>query len=425
MEKLIHLLQNSGSPYHVVRTCETQLREAGFEELDWHHLMVPESGGKYYLKPYRSMLIAFTMGQDRIFFQNLRIAGAHTDQPCFKIKPNPELHERGYLKLNVEPYGGVMLSTWMDRPLGVAGKVVLRSEDVFKPVVRMFDSERPIAVIPNLAIHVNREFNNGMKLSKQKDLMPLLGLLSEKWNKDDFFLTYLAKELQVEKEEILDFDLYLYNAEEPELIGLDHEFLSAPRLDNLAACQALVDGIITGYRQSGMNLIALYDNEEVGSESKQGAASSLLAEILKGILASIGQLESQYVQTLAHSMYLSVDAAQGLHPNYPEKADPTNKAALGDGVVIKLNANQRYATDSEVTGAVKQLLDKWNISYQMGMNHSDVPAGTTIGPLMSGNLPIRGADMGIPLLAMHSARELASVSDYESMKQTIHAFFTE
>ena len=425
MEQFMHLLQNSGSPYHVVETCERQLKEAGFEETDWHHLIVPQPGGKYYLKPYKSMLVAFTMGTERIFFQNIRIAGAHTDQPCFKVKPNPEMKEQGYLKVNVEPYGGLMLATWMDRPLALAGKVVLRSDKVFEPKIVLFDSERPIGIIPNLAIHINREYNNGMKLSKQKDMTPVLGLLSEKWNENDFFLSYLAKELQVEKEDILDFDLFFYNADEPELIGLDHEFISSSRLDNLASCQALVDGIINGYRTSGMNMIVLYDNEEIGSGSKQGAGSNLLETVIRGILSSLGQLESQYVQTLAHSMYLSMDAAQGLHPNYPEKADPTNKAVLGNGVIIKINANQRYATDAETTGVMKQLLDKWNIPYQMGVNHSDVPCGTTIGPIMSGNLPIRGIDMGLPLLAMHSAREMAAAADYMALKNTVHAFFSE
>lgn len=425
MEQLMHLLENSGSPYQVVETCEKRLVDAGFEELDWHMMMSPTYGMKYYIKPYPTMLIAFTTGKKRAFFHNIRMAAAHTDQPCFRVKPNPEMLERGYMKVNVETYGGPILSTWMDRPLGLAGKVILRSEKVFEPKTVLFDSKSPIAIIPNLAIHMNREMNSGVELNKQKDMIPLLAMLSDKWNKEDYFVTYLARELKVAKEEILDFDLYFYNLDKPELIGLDKEFISSPRIDNLASCAALVDGIIDGYRDNGINMIMLYDNEEIGSRSKQGAGSNLIEVILRAICMGMGQLEGQYMQTLAHSMYLSVDGGHAMHPNVPEKADPTNKALLGKGLVLKMNGNQRYATDSEMTGAVKQLMDKYEIPYQVGIDRSDMVGGSTLGPILSAILPMRGADMGIPMLAMHSSRELAAAADYDALKRTIHAYFVE
>lgn len=425
MKQLMNLLKNSGSPYQTVAWCENRLKEEGFEELHWNHLLVPALGGKFYIKPYPTMLIAFTMGAKRNFIQKIRLAAAHTDQPCFRVKPSPEMEEKGYLKVNVETYGSPILSTWMDRPLALAGKVVLRSEEVFRPKVKFFDSKEAIAVIPNLAIHMNRDMNKGVELNKQKDMLPVLALLNDQMNKDQFFISYLAEKLQAKPEDILDFDLYFYNADCPALIGLNQEFISSPRIDNLASVAALIDGLIAGTRQEGMNMIALYDNEEVGSRSKQGAGSNLIEILLRSILMGNGMLEGQYMESLAHSMYLSVDGAHAVHPNVPEKCDPTSQPKLGGGVVLKVSGSQKYATDSEVSGAMKQLMDKWGISYQEGIDRSDMVGGSTVGPILSSVLPIRACDMGIPMLAMHSSRELAAVCDYESMKTCICAYFSE
>lgn len=425
MEHLMQLLQNSGSPYQVVEVCEERLKEAGFEELDWHHMLAVRQGGKYYMKPYKTMLVAFTVGTKRGFYKKLRMAAAHTDQPCFKVKPNADMKENGYLKVNVETYGGPILSTWTDRPLNLAGKVILRGESVFEPKTVLFDSERPIAVIPNLAIHMQRDANKGVELNKQKDVLPMLATLSEKWNKEDSFLRYVAEKLGVDKEEILDFDLFFYNADEPELIGLENEFISSPRLDNLTSVAALVDAIIHGEREEGLNMILLYDNEEIGSRTKQGAATNLVELILKAIFAAENMSDGQYLQTVAHSMYLSVDGGHAIHPNSPERCDPTNRPVLGHGMLIKTNANQQYVSDAEMSGAMRQLLEKYNIPYQNGITRSDIPGGSTLGPIMSGVFPMRAADIGMPMLAMHSARELAAVADYEGLKQCVTAFFAE
>jgi aspartyl aminopeptidase len=425
VEDLIQLLKNSGSPFHTVEWCEGKLQEAGFSPLSWKHMMMPTLGGKFYIKPYKSMLIAFTMGAKRNFIQKIRMAAAHTDQPCFRVKPSPEMTEHGYLKVNVETYGSPILSTWMDRPLSLAGKVVLKSDQVFSPKVQLFDSKAPIAVIPNLAIHMNRDVNKGVELNRQKDMLPVLSLLSDQWNKDQFFLQYLARELKVEVDEILDFDLYFYNADEPTLVGLDQELISSPRLDNLVSVAALVDGLIKGDRKEGMNLIALFDHEEVGSQSKQGAGGNLIEMVLRSIFMSNGMLEGQYMESMAHSMCISVDGGHAIHPNAPEKCDPTNQGALGSGVMLKISGNQKYATDSEVIGAMKQLMEKWSVKYHTGVNRSDVAGGSTVGPILSSTLPIPGCDIGLPMLAMHSSRELAAVSDYEELKKCMQAYFTE
>lgn len=425
MEHLMHLLENSGSTYQAVEVCEERLKKAGFEELDWHNVLCPVLGGKYYMKPYRTMLLAFTVGPKKNYFQNVRLCAAHTDQPCLKIKPSPDMKEHGYLKVNVEVYGGPILSSWMDRPLNLAGKIVVRSDKIFQPRTILYNSKRPVAVVPNLAIHMQRDVNKGVELNRQIDMIPILATLSEKWNENDCLLKFLAEEVGVNKEDIIDFGLYLTIADKPELIGIDNEFISSPRLDNLTSCSALVDGLINGYREEGINMIVLYDNEEIGSRSKQGADSNLIELIIRNILAGLGQTENQYLQTIAHSMYLSVDAGHAMHPNRPEKCDPTSKPALGNGLVIKTNANQLYASDSEMSGAIRQMLDKWNVPRQNGISRSDIPGGSTLGPILSKVLPMKGCDLGVPLLAMHSARELGAVADYEGLKTCIRAFFTE
>ena len=425
MKQFMNLLKNSGSPYQVVECCEKQLKEAGFEKLKWDHLVAPGLGGRFYMKPYATMLIAFTTGAKRNFIQKIRMAVAHTDQPCFRVKPNPEMEEKGYLKVNVETYGSPILSTWMDRPLGVAGKVVLKSDQVFKPRVELFDSKRPIGVIPNLAIHMNKEVNKGVELNRQKDMIPVLGMLNDQYNKDDFFLNYLARELGTTKEEILDFDLFFYNADEPVLTGMSDEFISSPRLDNLASVQAVLQGLIEGTRENGMNMAVFYDNEEIGSKSKQGAGSNLIETILRSIMMGNGMLEGQYMESLAHSMYLSVDGAHGVHPNAVEKCDPTSQPILGKGVVIKVSGTQKYTTDSEMIGVMKQLLNKWEIDYQTGIDRSDMAGGSTVGPILSAILPIPGCDIGIPMLAMHSSREMAAAYDYQQLEKCIQAFFSE
>ena len=348
----------------------------------------------------------------------IRIAAAHTDFPCLRIKPSCDIKTNGYAQVNVEVYGGAILNTWLDRPLGLAGRVAVRGEDVFTPEVVHFQSEKNLMTIPNLAIHMNREVNKGVELNRQTELLPICGLAEDA----DYFLNVLAKELSVKKEDILDFELTVYNKEKPEFVGLNDEFISASRLDNLNSCSALVSAIIDSDRTNGMNLIALFDHEEIGSRSKQGAGSILLHDMLERILQEAGQ-EKEACSRLYNSMILSVDVAHGLHPNYAGKMDLTNKPVLGKGFCIKEACSQSYATDCGAVAVIQQICEKNQIPYQKFVNRSDIAGGGTLGSIASALLPVKTVDIGIPLLAMHSARELMAASDQQALIDLVKAYF--
>lgn len=418
---LFDLLEKGVSPVHAVSACEARLKEAGFLELSYGTAWNLEMGKRYYINHYNTTLFAFTLPQTWGMKQPaIRIAAAHTDFPCLRIKPACDVKNNGYAQINVEVYGGAILNTWLDRPLGIAGRVALRSEDVFHPQVREFVSEKSIT-IPNLAIHMNREVNKGVELNKQTELLPIAGLLGEETN-GEYFLTYLAKELGVAKEDILDYELTVFVKEKPEFTGLLDEFISSSRLDNLNSCSALVSAVIEAERTDGLNMIALFDHEEIGSRSKQGAASILLHDMLERILKETGEKEIEAV--LYDSMILSVDVAHGLHPNYAGKMDITNKPILGKGFCIKEASSQSYATDCEAVGIVQQICEAKQIPYQKFVNRSDMPGGGTLGSIASALLPVKTVDVGIPLLAMHSARELMAAKDQQALKDLVTAYFS-
>lgn len=374
---------------------------------------------------FGSTLIAFTVGEDYQPGDGFRIAACHTDFPCFRVKPNPEMTENQYLKLNVEPYGGMILNTWLDRPLSMAGRVSLRSENMFKPELRLVDFKKPMFLIPNLAIHMNRKVNEGVELNKQTDMLPLCGLYEEPSEKEGFFSKLLAEELNVEKEDILEYELNLYNADKPETTGLKDEFLSAPRLDNITSVLAILDGIAKGERKRGINVACFFDNEEIGSRTKQGAGSAILNIVLEKLSDTLNPGCGMFVENMAESILLSVDVAHGLHPNQPGKSDPTHKNILGRGFVIKEAASQSYATDSEAVAILRQLCDSENIPYQRFANRSDSAGGGTLGSIASALLPVLTMDVGVPLLAMHSARELMGIEDQKSLEKMVEAFYTK
>ena len=352
----------------------------------------------------------------------VRIAAAHTDFPCLRIKPSCDVVTNRYAQVNIEVYGGAILNTWLDRPLGVAGRVAVRGNDPFVPEMKYFASEKNLLTIPNLAIHMNREVNKGVELNKQIDMIPVAGLLAEEKNAD-YFLSFLAKELSVAKEDILDFELSVYCKEQPEYVGVADDFISSPRLDNLTSCAALVSGILDAERKDGINLIALFDHEEIGSRSKQGAGSILLHDMLLRILAECGAKESAQ-ELLYQSMLLSVDVAHGLHPNQAGKMDITNKPVLGSGFCIKEACSQSYATDCEAIAIIQQICDLKKIQYQKFVNRSDMAGGGTLGSIASALLPVKTVDIGIPLLAMHSARELMGAADQEALTELVTAYFS-
>lgn len=422
--QMIQFIQHATSPFHVVKKSISLLEAANFTRLDLSKPWKLEKGNGYFVCPYDSELFAFQIGENFDESDDFRIIAAHTDHPCLKIKPNPGMQESDYLKINTQIYGGPILNTWLDRPLSIAGKVTLKSNHVLKPEIRLLDVKDPILTIPNLAIHMNRDINNGTALNKQTDMIPLAAMVTETFNKDNFFINYIAKQLQVNAEDILDFDLYVYNTEEGQIIGMNQEFLSSPRLDNLTSVYAAVKGITSSTRKNGMNMIALFDNEEIGSRTKQGADSTLLSIILEKIYDGLELNHIRFYEAITRSLLVSTDVGHALHPNKPDKNDPTNLTMFNHGIIIKIDGNQKYAFDTEVVGILMQLCEANHIPYQKSVNRSDMPGGSTLGSIASSLLPIKTADIGVPLLAMHSARELMGIKDQTYLEQLIKAIFT-
>ncbi|MDF2951394.1 MAG: Aspartyl aminopeptidase [Anaerocolumna sp.] len=421
--ELLTYIDNATSPYQTVEEGIKKLKNQGFLELKMKEPWQLQPGNGYYVNTFGTTMFAFTIGNDFKAGQNLRIAAAHTDQPGFHIKPKAEMNSKVYLKLDTEVYGGPILNTWLDRPLSIAGRIALRSENPFHPIIKLVDVRRPVLTIPNLAIHINRDVNKGLELNKQMDTLPLMAMLNESINKDDFFIRFLEEESEVGRDEILDFDLYIYNAEKGCRLGMKEEFISAPRLDNLTSVLALLNSIMAGRRSTGINLISLYDNEEVGSKSKQGADSALLNMLLEKIYIGLGYERSQMLEDAIDGMLLSVDVAHGLHPNRPERYDPINQTVLNGGVVLKIDKNQKYSFDSEAVAILQQICEKNKILYQKFVKRSDMPGGQTLGPIISSWLPMKTVDLGIPLLAMHSARETMGVEDQEYLESLLSEFF--
>ncbi len=424
IKELIDFINKATTPYHTVEEGKKLLKNEGFTELNTREEWKLEAGGSYYVAPYATSLFAFTVGKDWKPGQNIRIGAGHTDSPGFRVKPNGEMNSNGYLKLNTEVYGGPILNTWMDRPLSIAGRVALKSKDPFKPNMKLFDIKDPVLTIPNLPIHINREVNKGIELNKQIDTIPLLAMENDKINKENYFTEYIAKQLDVSPEEILDYDIYIYNVEKPYEIGINKEFVSGPRLDNLTSVLALLKAVAKGKRSQGINLIALYDNEEIGSRSKQGADSAILNLLIEKIFTGLGAKSGEKLFNIAvDSLLISVDVAHALHPNRPEKFDPVNQAKLNNGIAIKIDSNQKYTYDTESVAIIQQICEKAGIKYQKFVNRSDVGGGGTLGPIISSWLPMKAIDLGVPLLAMHSARETMGISDQIYLEKLLFEFF--
>lgn len=423
-QKLFDLLRAGVTPFMCVEECERRLAEAGFERINYKDAWNLVLGGKYVVNHHGTALFAFTVGKDYQVTDMIRMAAAHTDYPCMRIKPNPDFATNGYAQVNLEVYGGPILNTWFDRPLGVAGRVALRSENPFEPKMVLYRSKKPVMTIPNLAIHMNREVNKGVEINNQVDLMPVLDMLSEEKKDTKYFMDFLAKELQVEVKDILDFELSVFLMEEPMYIGVEDTLISSPRLDNLTSCSGLVSAIIDADRQTGINLIELADHEEVGSSTKQGAASILLHDMVKRIVKGLGGSDEEAERALYGAMMVSADVAHGLHPNKAGKMDITNKPVLGKGLCIKQASSQSYATDAETIGIFCQICDSKEIPYQRFVNRSDLRGGSTLGAISSTMTPVRTMDIGIPLLAMHSSRELMGAADMDSLKDAMTAYFS-
>lgn len=421
--QLLEFVKRATSPFHTILAAKEILDKHGFTPLKRNESWKLEKGKSYYIEYYGTSLFAFRVGKNYKAGDGLRISAAHGDFPALRIKAKPEIVCEKSAQLNVEVYGGAILNTWLDRPLSAAGRVAIKSDDVFHPEVRFVDFKKPFLIIPNLAIHYNRDVNKGVELNPQNHMMPLVGMVKSQLEKDQYFIKYLAKELEVEPEDILDYELNIYNLDEGMYVGIEEDLISSPRLDDLTSAHAVIEGILEDTSDRGICISAIFDHEEVGSRSKQGGGSAILSLLVQKVLRSLGTDEETYMNTLDESVLISMDVAHGIHPNYVNKSDVTNKAYLNDGFCIKVSSSQSYATDSEAIGIVQQICEKEQIPYQKIANRSDVRGGGTLGPIVSALLPIRTIDLGIPLLAMHSSRELMGVEDHVSLIRFIKAFY--
>lgn len=412
--ELIDFLYDSPTAYHSVKTIKETLDSNGFNEVKENEKWNLKENGKYYVVKNDSALIAFVVGNDDIEENGFKLIGAHTDAPGFRIKSNPEMISEGtYLKLNTEVYGGPLLYTWFDRPLGIAGKVTLKGDSPLKPEVRLININKPILIIPSLAIHMKRDVNEGFAVNKQKDTLPLLSLINEKFEKENYLVKLLASELKVNEEDILGFDLGLHEIEKGAIIGLNEELISAGRLDDMWMVFTGIKALINSKETKSTKVMVCIDNEEIGSLTAQGANSALLLNVLERITLALGKDREGLHRALSNSLMISADLAHAVHPNAEEKHDPTNRPVLGQGPVLKTAASGSYSTDSYNAAIFEGLCKAANVPYQKFYNRSDVRGGTTIGPITSSLLTIPVMDMGAPLLSMHSIRELASVKDNE------------
>lgn len=423
-QQLIDFLYESPTAFHAVENVKTDLKNAGFEELMEEDKWSLKKGGKYYTTKNHSALVAFVVGNGEIENHGFKIIGAHTDSPTFRIKPSCEMVvESTYVRLNTEVYGGPILSTWFDRPLSVAGRVVLKGENILYPKTKLVNIKRPILIIPNVAIHMNREVNKGVEINPQRDTLPLLSLVNEELEKGNYLINAIAKELGVEAKDIIDFDLFLYEFEKGSIIGLNNEFISAGRLDDLQMVHAGIEAIIEAPVTDATNVMVCFDNEEIGSSTKQGADSDMLANILERIVLAFGKEREDFFRALSKSFLISGDNAHAVHPNNPDKHDPTSRPVINKGPVIKINANFAYTTDSDSSIVYQEICKKAEVPFQKFVNRSDVRGGSTIGPISSTHLNIRSIDIGNPTLAMHSIRELAGVKDHTYVMKSFLEFY--
>ena len=423
-ENMLDFIYESPTQFNAVEVSAEILEKNGFEKLNPKENWKLEVGKKYYTTKNSSALVAFKVNSDEVEKEGFRIIGSHTDSPGFRIKPNAEMESCGaYLKLNTEGYGGMILSTWLDRPLAMAGRVFLRGENPFKPVERIVNINKPVCIIPNLAIHMNRSINDGYKYNKQTDMLPLVGLINEQLEKENYMIKLLASELDVEVEEIIDFDIFLYEYEKGCFTGANEEFISTGRLDNLSMYYSSVEALLDSDSKSGISIAVGFDNEEVGSSTKQGADSNMLLNILERICISLGKDRQQFFEAIENSFIISSDLAHAVHPNVNGMADPTNRPVMGKGPVIKVHAGQAYTSDGYSISVYKEICRECGVEYQEFVNKSDQRGGSTIGPISSTHIDIPSVDIGAPILSMHSIRELGCSEDFYNTYKTFVKFY--
>ncbi len=426
IESLLKFMDASPCNFLAVKTIKDILDENGYVEKALTDKMTAQPGEKFYVTKNDSAIFAFKMGKKSPVETGFRIVAAHSDSPCFRIKPNAEIPSEGNIvRLNTEVYGGPILYTWFDRPLSIAGRVILKGENALKPVSTTIKVDRPLLCISHLAIHFNRQVNEGNKLSKQKDMLPIIAKVNEKLEADNMLLNLVADTLKVKVEDIIDFDLVLYDVQKACTFGLNNEFISCGRLDDLSMAHAAITAITESTGEDATCVAAIFDNEETGSGTKQGAGSPVLTNVMQRIIEAQGGGFDDFARAVAQSFMVSADNAHAFHPNYSDKYDPTNHPHMGDGPCIKINANCKYMSDAHSAAIFKSLCIEAGSPYQYFVNHSDVAGGSTLGNILTGQMDIEGVDVGNPLLAMHSARETASVADHLNMIKVMTHFYNK
>lgn len=416
---MMTFIDRNPSAYHVTAGFRELLDDSGFVSLNEKDRWKLISGGKYYVTRNDSSIIAFRMPVQE-GFSNFQIAAAHSDSPAFKVKENPEMiSDNNYVSLNVEKYGGMLMAPWFDRPLSVAGRVVIKEGTVLKPV--LVNVDRDLCIIPNLAIHMNREANTGLNYNAQKDMIPLVGEAESK----GLFDSIVADAAQTDKESVVSRDLFLYNRQPGTIWGADNEFISAPRLDDVMCAYSCMMALIDSddSNQESVAVCAVFDNEEVGSSTKQGADSTFLSDVLMRIALCAGKDNEDYIRACAGSFMLSADNAHAVHPNYLEKADPTNRPHMNKGIVIKYNANQKYTTDAISAAVFKEICKRAGVPTQEFANRSDIPGGSTLGNIANSHVSMNTVDIGLAQLAMHSPFETAGIMDTEYMIKAVKEFY--
>ena len=415
-KELLDFIKKSPTAFHAVEEMQNRLTEKGFQVLSEkeHWKLVP--GGNYVVTRNHSALIAFSIPEKESW--KFHIIASHSDSPSFKIKENPEIVvEKKYVKLNVEKYGGMLMAPWFDRPLSIAGRVIVRKDGKLEE--RLVNFDRDLVMIPNLAIHMNREANSGISYNAQKDMLPLFSM----GGKDVSLQKLLGEQLGVDGKDILSHDLFLYDRMEGSIWGAEREFSSCGRLDDLQCAFASMEGFVRAKKADCIAVHCVLDNEEVGSGTKQGAASTFLKDTLLRIHNGLGRTYEEYLMTLADSFMISADNAHALHPNYADMTDPVNHPLLNEGIVIKYNANQKYCTDAVSAAFFKDLCDRAEVPYQTFVNRSDMAGGSTLGNISNTQVPMNTVDIGLPQLSMHSPYETAGVKDTSYFIKVAEEFF--
>nr|WP_298161137.1 M18 family aminopeptidase [uncultured Prevotella sp.] len=431
IKRLLSFLDASPVNFLAVKNLTEELQQHGYRRIDTTEALgTIKAGDKFFVTKNDSSIYAFQIGRKALAETGFHMICAHCDSPTFRIKPHAEIDcEGGIVKLNTEVYGGPIMSTWFDRPLTLAGRVIVRSKDVMTPTTLLLHVKRPLLQISNLAIHFNRQVNDGVKLSRQKDVLPILGIINDELEKGNLLMNIILEELNkqqtVAREDILDFDLYLADATPACTFGAHNELISSGRLDDLSMCFAGLEALLASQPTDTTQVLAIFDNEETGSQTKQGAGSPFLSYMLKRIALAQGGTEEAYYQAVERAFMISADNAHAWHPNYSEKYDPTNHPMLGGGPVIKFNAAQKYASDAYSASVFVGLCKKAGVPCQRFVNHSDVAGGSTLGNILASSIPLRGVDMGNAILAMHSCRETGSTADHEFCVKVFTQFYQE